>query len=102
MTWKCGIPYIIPMHPCPAGIRCVFPFAKSKADCQRPPGCLIGEAMFRSNLVEVVVQKACLGWACDHYQVAEGDEEKRICNLDECLPCYPFELFACRHPEAIS
>lgn len=98
MTWKCGVPYTIPPHPCPSGIRCEFPTARSKADCGKPPGCLIEEATFRANLVEVST-KPCLGWACDHYQVADKDGDKRVCNLDDCPPMYPFDMF-CRHPEA--
>jgi hypothetical protein len=98
MTWKCGVPYTIPPHPCPSGIRCEWPTAKSKGDCARPPCCLIEETTFRANLVEVST-KPCLGWACDHYQVAGEGGGLRTCDLDLCPPRLGQKMF-CRHPEA--
>lgn len=68
MTWACGVPYVIPKHPCPSGIRCEFPTARSKADCQRPPGCLAGEELFREHLVIRIVAPCVL---CG--QIKEGE-----------------------------
>lgn len=45
MTWKCTL------YPCPSGVRCEFPSAKSEADIVKPPGCIADEGEFRAALV---------------------------------------------------
>jgi len=53
---------------CPSGIKCPFPSAKSKADCQRPHGCLIEEKTFQEHLVVRIVGPCIL---CG--QIREGE-----------------------------